>query len=41
MQTLQLNNINQMKYKWNYIQKIIKRPALLNVVGERYIAHLC
>ncbi len=25
--TLQLNNINQMKSNWNYLQKIIKGPA--------------
>ena len=25
--TLQLNSINQIKSKWNYLQKIIKGPA--------------
>jgi len=38
--TLQLNNNNQVKYKWNYIQKIIKGPAWLSVACDRNVAHL-
>ncbi len=32
--TLQLNNINQMKSKWNYLQKIIKGPTKLSMACD-------
>ncbi len=38
--TLQLNNINQIKNKWNYFQKIIKGPASLSVVRWYKCLHI-
>ena len=36
---LQLNNIDQIESKWNYLRKIIKGPALLSVVHDRNVVH--
>ena len=41
MWTLQLNNIDQIKSKWNYLQKIIKGPASLSLVQiEMFARHI-
>ncbi len=29
-----------MKYKWNYVQKVIKGPASLSVAQDRNVAHI-
>jgi hypothetical protein len=38
--TLKLNNINQIKSKWNYLQKIIKGPASLSTACDRNVCAL-
>ncbi len=38
--TLKLNNINQIKSKWNYLQKIIKGPASLSMAHDRNVCTL-
>jgi hypothetical protein len=38
---IQLKNISQLKYKWNYTQKIFKGPAWLSMARDRNVARLC
>ncbi len=38
--TSQLNNINQIKSKWNYLQKVSNGPASLSVARDRNVCAL-
>ena len=35
-----VNNINQIKSKWNYLQKIIKAPAYLSAANDNNVARI-